>query len=138
MVGLSLSATVVQQSLRTQLQGQLNYGGDADRIIKKVRESLDYIKTLDPKTREIVRGCYGIATTNGFGFMLGVVSIAMLSSCTLRMLYAMCTKANRRYHTRVHQGEKAQQIATLFGIFVLSCYDHLIASIHKFVKSKNL
>lgn len=86
-VGLSLSATVIQQSLRIQLRDRLSHGEDVGRIVQKVRESLEYIKTLEPETREIVRLCYGIATTNGFGFMLGVVSFAMLSSCALRILY---------------------------------------------------
>lgn len=97
MVGLSLSATVVQQSLRTQLRGRLGHDEDADRIIQKVRESLAYIKTLKPETRKAVRVCYEIAIMNGFGFMLGVVSLAMLSSCTLRILFEMCTKANRYF-----------------------------------------
>lgn len=83
-VGLSLSATVVQQSLRTQLRAQLSYGGEADRIAQKVRESLEYIKTLEPETRDIVRGCYEIATRNGFAFVLGVVSLATLSSWFIR------------------------------------------------------
>ncbi len=81
-VGLSLSATVVQQSLRNQLQDKLNSGKDAEDIVKRVRESLDYIRTLDPDVREVVRQCYGSATRHGFGLMLGIVSFAMLSSCT--------------------------------------------------------
>ncbi|MCJ1464315.1 hypothetical protein MMC07_002928 [Pseudocyphellaria aurata] len=83
-VGLSLSATVVQQSLRTQLRRRLSHDEDADQIIQKVRESLEYIKTLKPETRKAVRVCYEIATRNGFGFMLGVVSLAMLSSWFIR------------------------------------------------------
>ncbi|MCJ1373392.1 hypothetical protein MMC20_004620 [Loxospora ochrophaea] len=69
-VGLSLSATVVQQSLRVQLRNRLGSGKDADRIVQGVRESLEYIKTLNPEIAEIVRQCYGSATTAGFGFML--------------------------------------------------------------------
>ena len=80
-VGLSLSATVVQQSLRNQLRDRLESGKDADQIMQEVRESLDYIKTLEPGVREIVRQCYGSATRAGFGLMLGIVAFAMLSSC---------------------------------------------------------
>ena len=80
-VGLSLSATVVQQSLRTQLQDRLNSGKDADKIVKRVRESLEFVKTLDPDVQEIVRHCYGIAIRNGFVLMLCIVSFATLSSC---------------------------------------------------------
>lgn len=81
-VGLSLSATVVQQSLRNQLRDKLKSGKDAENIVRRVRESLDYITTLDPDVREVVRQCYGSATRYGFWLMLGMVSFAMLSSCT--------------------------------------------------------
>lgn len=80
-VGVSLTATVVQQSLRNQLQEKLNSGKDAATIVKRVRESLDYLKMLDPETREIVRQCYGHATTAGFGSMVGIVAFAAASSC---------------------------------------------------------
>ncbi|MCJ1431833.1 hypothetical protein MMC27_001188 [Xylographa pallens] len=60
-VGLSISATVVQQSLRNQLRDKLNSGRDADEIVRKVRESLDVIKTLEPTVAGIVRKCYACA-----------------------------------------------------------------------------
>ena len=80
-IGLSISATVVQQSLRTQLRDGLRSGKDADQIVKRVRESLEYVKSLDPDIQAIVRNCYGIAMRNGFALMLVVVSFAMISSC---------------------------------------------------------
>lgn len=80
-VGLSISATVVQQSLRNQLQNRLKSGKDADHIVKRVRESLDYIETLEPEVREAVRQSYGSAIRAGFGLMLCIVAFAMLSSC---------------------------------------------------------
>ena len=80
-IGLSVSATVVQQSLRTQLRDRLRSGKDADQIVKRVRESLEYVKSLDPEIQIIVRDCYGTATRNGFALMLVVVSFAMISSC---------------------------------------------------------
>ena len=79
-VGLSLSATVVQQSLRNQLGEKLG-GKDAEEVVRRVRESLDFIRGLEPEVREVVRACYGAATRQGFGLMLGIVSFAMLSSC---------------------------------------------------------
>ena len=84
-VGLSLSATVVQQSLRIQLEEQLKSDKDVTNIVKKVRESLDYLKVLDPATREIVRQCYGTATRAGIGLMLGIVFFAALSSCEYKV-----------------------------------------------------
>ena len=81
-MGLSLTATVVQQSLRNQLQDRLKSSKDADKIVKRVRESLDYVKSLDPSIQDIVRSCYGVAVRNGFALMLVIVSFAMMSSCT--------------------------------------------------------
>ncbi|KAI4217563.1 MAG: hypothetical protein LQ351_000159 [Letrouitia transgressa] len=80
-IGLSLSATVTQQSLRVQLQDRLNSGNDAAEIVKRVRESLEYIKTLDSNTRFIVRDCYSNATGHGFLLMTGIIFCGMLSSC---------------------------------------------------------
>ncbi|KAL8687925.1 MAG: hypothetical protein Q9224_005016, partial [Gallowayella concinna] len=48
-VGLSLSATVVQQSLRNELQDRLSSGKDAEEFVQRVRESLDFVKTLPPE-----------------------------------------------------------------------------------------
>ncbi|KAL8935810.1 MAG: hypothetical protein Q9216_005245 [Gyalolechia sp. 2 TL-2023] len=83
-VGLALSATVVQQSLRNQLQEQLSSGEDAEEIAQRVRQSMDYIKTLPPDMKHIVRGCYSHATRDGFGLMLGIVAFAMLSAFFIR------------------------------------------------------
>lgn len=85
-VGLSLSATVVQQSLRNQLHDRLNSGKDADEVVQRVRQSLDYIKTLSPEVRQVVQECYSHATRDGFGLMLGISFFAMLSACRLRCL----------------------------------------------------
>lgn len=80
-VTLSLTASVIQQSLRNQLQNQLNSGKDADEIVKRVRESLDYIKTLEPEVRNLVRQCYAKSIRDGFGFILGMIACAMVGSC---------------------------------------------------------
>lgn len=80
-VGLALSATVVQQSLKTQLRERLNSGKDAAMIEKHVRESLDFIKTLDPEVQAIVRACYGSAVRNGFALMFVLGFLAAISSC---------------------------------------------------------
>jgi predicted MFS family arabinose efflux permease len=80
-LGLSLGATVVQQSLRNQLSDRLGSGNEADEIVRKVRQSLDYIDDLDPKIAEIVRQCYGMATNASFILMTGIVACAFLSAC---------------------------------------------------------
>lgn len=78
---LALSASVIQQSLRSQLQEQLSSGKDADEIVRRVRESLDYVKTLNPTVQEAVRQCYASSTRNGFVFMFGIACCGMVSSC---------------------------------------------------------
>ncbi|KAI4203496.1 MAG: hypothetical protein LQ350_001834 [Teloschistes chrysophthalmus] len=80
-VGLSLSATIVQQSLRSQLENRLNNTEDAQEIVQRVRQSLDYIKTLPPDVKDIVRACYSNSTRDGFALMLGIVFFSMLSAC---------------------------------------------------------
>jgi hypothetical protein len=74
-------SSVVQQSLKTQLRDRLNGGKDVDEIVRRVRESLDYIKTLEPAVAAVVRQCYGEATRAAFACMAGIVTCAMISSC---------------------------------------------------------
>ncbi|KKA17631.1 hypothetical protein T310_8428 [Rasamsonia emersonii CBS 393.64] len=83
-IGLSLSATVVQQILRERLRSALRDSKDIDRIVQGVRQSLEFIKTLDPQIRDIVRRCYGTATNLGFAFMIGIVFFALFSSFFIR------------------------------------------------------
>ncbi|KAG8533174.1 uncharacterized protein KY384_001957 [Bacidia gigantensis] len=83
-VGVSLAATVVQQSLRLQLQQYLKHGKETDIIIKNVRESLDFIKTLDIDLQHIVRKCYGNATRDGFLFAFCLAFCAAISSWFIR------------------------------------------------------
>ncbi|KAL4885869.1 hypothetical protein BJY04DRAFT_205151 [Aspergillus karnatakaensis] len=75
-IGLALSSTVVQQVLRAQLRFALRDSKDIDKIVSGVRQSLDFIKTLDPEVATIVRDCYGWATNKGFAFLIGVVFFA--------------------------------------------------------------
>ena len=79
-VGISLTAITVQQVLRKELQEKLGSSDEAATIVRSVRESLDYLNTLDPATRELVRQCYGNATTAGFGLLIAIASLAAISS----------------------------------------------------------
>ncbi|KAK7988940.1 hypothetical protein PG989_009255 [Apiospora arundinis] len=65
-IGISLSTAVLQQVLRTELAARLQDGGRAAEIEEHVRQSLDYIWTLPPRTAETVRDCYAVATTWAF------------------------------------------------------------------------
>lgn len=75
-----MSSTVVQQLLREQLRVDLQDSKNIDEIVNGVRESLDYIKRLDPDVARIVRHCYGWSTNKGFGFLTGIVFFALLSA----------------------------------------------------------
>ena len=79
-IGVSLSSTAVQQSLRLNLRAALQNNGDAEAIVDRVRQSLDFIKTLEPATRDIVRHCYSTATTLSFVLDAGISAGAVLSA----------------------------------------------------------
>ncbi|KAI9816059.1 MAG: hypothetical protein M1827_002051 [Pycnora praestabilis] len=83
-VGVSLASTVAQQSLRNQLRDRLKSGEDAEDIVKNVRESLDYIRTLEPGVRELVRECYESATRAAFILTICIVAGAGISSWFIR------------------------------------------------------
>ncbi|KAF3480651.1 uncharacterized protein GIQ15_05998 [Arthroderma uncinatum] len=83
-ITISLSASIVQQYLRTSLRSALKGNKNIEEIVNGVRQSLDYIKSLDPQTREVVRDCYGRATTTAFTFMAGLVFFALVSAVFIR------------------------------------------------------
>ncbi|KAF2148746.1 MFS general substrate transporter [Myriangium duriaei CBS 260.36] len=79
-LGISLSATVANQALRQGLESSLSNGDAAREIAAKVRESLAYMKSLDPATRAIVVNCYSISTRSAFGLEIGLVAGAAISA----------------------------------------------------------
>lgn len=83
-IGVSLSATVGNQVLRTQLANALRSGKDATEIAERVRESLSYIRDLEPAVRAIVRQCYARSVQAAFGLQIGLVFGAFLSAWFIR------------------------------------------------------
>ncbi|EEP77459.1 conserved hypothetical protein [Uncinocarpus reesii 1704] len=83
-IGVSLASGIVQQTLRSSLQSALRDNKDIDSIVDGVRQSLDYLQNLDPRTRGIVRACYGHATNISFGFMAIVGLFTVLSAAFIR------------------------------------------------------
>ncbi|CRG90048.1 Vacuolar membrane amino acid uptake transporter fnx2 [Talaromyces islandicus] len=83
-IGLSLSATVSQQVLRDRLRSALADSGDVGSIVKGVRESLDFIKTLAPSLQVTVRSAYGWSTNITFAFQIGIVCFALFSSLFIK------------------------------------------------------
>ncbi|PPQ68736.1 hypothetical protein CVT24_007563 [Panaeolus cyanescens] len=82
-VGLSVGSTLVQGSLRSSLRQKLS-GDDVDEIIRKVRESLDYLNQLDPERRAIVRSSYNEAIHVTFWFSVGLAACALVSSLFIK------------------------------------------------------
>ena len=83
-MGLSLCSTVIQQSLRTGLRSALHDFKNIDMIVDNVRQSLDYVRTLEPQLQHLVRECYGRAISHGFGSLVGVSFFALLFSFFIR------------------------------------------------------
>lgn len=79
-IGVSVGSAILQQVLRAQLASRLGSGDAASEIEQRVRESLDYIKELDPAVAEIVRRCYQIAAIHVFGFQAVPYALAFVSA----------------------------------------------------------
>lgn len=75
-IGISISTATLQQVLRLTLAEELNSGDRAREIEEGVRQSLDYIRQLDPDIAAIVRKCYAVATQFAF---VPVTALAVLS-----------------------------------------------------------
>ena len=75
---------MIQQSLRTGLRFSLHDLEDIDKIVDNVRQSLDYVRTLEPYLKHLVRECYGRAISHGFGSMIVVAFFALLFAFFIR------------------------------------------------------
>ena len=80
-LGLSILSATVQQQLRVRLRDALGSGAEADAIVRNVRESLDYIRGLDPSVAQLVRQAYGESIRDGFGLVCGLVVCACIAAC---------------------------------------------------------
>lgn len=81
MIGISISAAVIQYALRNQLKTALLGHVDLETIIRQVRESLESIDKLQPKVQGTVRQCYEYATRWSFVidalFVMGAVVMGL-------------------------------------------------------------
>lgn len=79
--GLSLCATASNQVLRRSLAKRLT-GEDAAKIAERVRESLAYLRKLEPEVREVVQNCYTQSTRAALSVAIGmVVGSAVFAWC---------------------------------------------------------
>ncbi|KAI0121987.1 MFS general substrate transporter [Daldinia grandis] len=84
-LGVSISTAVLQQVLRTELAAGLGGDGDKAREIEEgVRQSLDYIRSLDPAIAEIVRACYAVAVQWAFIPVAILAAGALISSTFIK------------------------------------------------------
>ncbi|EMC94812.1 hypothetical protein BAUCODRAFT_562953 [Baudoinia panamericana UAMH 10762] len=82
--GISMSATVANQTLRKMLASELPSQGlspkKAAEIADRVRQSLTYVKNLDPQVQAVVIDCYQRSTSAAFALQAGLVIGAVISS----------------------------------------------------------
>ncbi|KAI0386129.1 MFS general substrate transporter, partial [Hypomontagnella monticulosa] len=77
-LGISISTAVLQQVLRVGLAASLGDDSDKAREIEEgVRQSLDYIRQLEPAVAETVRTCYAVAVQWAF------VPTAVMAFCAI-------------------------------------------------------
>jgi predicted MFS family arabinose efflux permease len=72
--GVSMCATAFNQTLRSTLRAALKGDEDAEKIAERVRESLSYLRGLDPELRDIVKECYGKSTRATLAVGVGMVA----------------------------------------------------------------
>ncbi|KIK70263.1 hypothetical protein GYMLUDRAFT_34759 [Collybiopsis luxurians FD-317 M1] len=82
-VGLSIGSTILQDVLRSILRRRLT-GHDIDEIVRRVRESLDYLDQLDHRTKNIVLGAYEDAIHKTMWFSFSMAVCAAVSSLFIR------------------------------------------------------
>ena len=83
-IGISITSAILQQVLRTQLAARLGDGDVALAIEERVRESLDYIKELEPRVADVVRSCYQTATLTVFASCSVPLALAFVIAFFIR------------------------------------------------------
>ncbi|KAK7544346.1 membrane transporter [Phyllosticta citribraziliensis] len=82
--GVSIAATLVNDSLRSHLTAALGTGEDATRIAERVRQSISFIDTLGPHLQAVVRDCYAKGTQAAFGLGVALVAGAAVAAWFIR------------------------------------------------------
>jgi hypothetical protein len=70
--------------LRSFLTSELGHNKDAGKIAEGVRQSLDYLKDLEPAIRLIVRDCYAKSTEATFALQIIIAFGAAISAWFIR------------------------------------------------------
>ena len=82
--GISMSATVANQVLRNNLAKELPKLGLPEKkvadIADRVRQSLEYLRRLEPDVRALVEECFAKSTTAAFVLQVGLLAGAAISA----------------------------------------------------------
>ncbi|EIW52680.1 MFS general substrate transporter [Trametes versicolor FP-101664 SS1] len=78
-IGLSVGTTLTQDFLRKSLRARLS-GGNVDEIVRRVRESLEYLEQLEPAVREKVIRAYEDGLQAAFWFTVALSAITVVVS----------------------------------------------------------
>ncbi|KAI9068970.1 MFS general substrate transporter [Trametes sanguinea] len=78
-VGLSVGTTLTQDFLRQSLHRRLS-GANVDEIVKRVRESLEYLEQLKPAVREQVVRAYQDGLQAAFWFTVSLTALTVVIS----------------------------------------------------------
>ncbi|KAK8238015.1 vacuolar basic amino acid transporter 2 [Phyllosticta capitalensis] len=82
--GVSIAATLVNDSLRSHLAAALGTGDEAAQLASRVRESITFIDTLGPHLQALVRDCYSKGTQAAFGLEVALVAGAAVAAWFIR------------------------------------------------------
>ncbi|KAF9491735.1 member of the major facilitator superfamily [Pleurotus eryngii] len=82
-VGLSVGSSLVQGTLRSALRKKLD-GTNIEELIRRVRESLTYVDTLDPGTQAAVRSSYAQAVLVTLLFTTSMGALAAISAIFIK------------------------------------------------------
>ena len=77
-VGVSLVGVLIQGVLKTRLETSLDRD-DADRVLRGLAQSLDFIKELSPSVQDIVRDSYSDGIQAGFAMCMAFLAVCALS-----------------------------------------------------------
>lgn len=82
--GISISTSIIQETLRSKLKEALGSGEEAAAIERGVRQSLGFIRELDPTTQKLVLRIYGEAIRYAYVFMTGMAVCALVCAILIR------------------------------------------------------
>ncbi|KAJ3976235.1 hypothetical protein EV361DRAFT_343713 [Lentinula raphanica] len=96
-VGLSIGSTILQDVLRSILRERLT-GQDIDEVVRRVRESLEYLTELDQSTRTIVLGAYEVAIRRSMWFSFSMGICALVASLFINEIHTGPRVSRGRFH----------------------------------------